>query len=261
MAYAPRLPRSCSWSNVPPNKKPRKEKKGDTYEVVEVEIVEDDFQNNIDETQKELLVKKVDELESILTRANSDMQKMNNDHGVEVNELKKRLAAAESEIAVLKKDLKTSKAKETNLEQRVKELEEELHRSEVKIALLNLGQVSTEIQVAIYKCVFPDRPVNPKFPWNYKMQRLLRKVEDSREAKRRFEALKQSLNWNDALRNAMNCLSEYRNDEAHPPANEASVQGYVKVLDGNKYFTGDPSLADVNRLVDIWTEFKQKGLI
>lgn len=172
----------------------------------------------------------------------------------ENRKLKQKIKSLEKKIKSLEKEIKKLQGRVTVLESKVKELKKKPLNS-LTIALLQIGQVFTEIQNKMYKHVLPAL-YNPKV--SYKVDHILQDIQENAKARKRWAELQHSLKWNNSFGRAMRNFSGQRNDKAHPKIKEAALKKYVLVLDKAGYLKRSPSLWQVNRIIGIWKKLKTK---
>lgn len=119
-------------------------------------------------------------------------------------------------------------------------------------ALLHLGEMCRQLQIKLYKSVFPNSFVENV---NYKVdtiQRHLIKFPNTEEAKNKWDMIQKKFNWKETYEEAMILLQETRNAEAHPEISKESLQCAISMMDQTNDLSGWFSLELLKDLMHMW---------
>ena len=119
-------------------------------------------------------------------------------------------------------------------------------------ASLHLGEMCRQLQIKLYKSVFPNSFVKNI---NYKVDTILRhlkKFPNAEEAQKKWDTIQKKFNWNETYEEALNLLQETRNVEAHPEISKESVQCAISITAETNDLSGWFSLQLLNDLMHMW---------
>lgn len=119
-------------------------------------------------------------------------------------------------------------------------------------ASLHLGEMCRQLQIKLYKSVFPNSFVENI---NYKVKtihRHLKKFPNTEEAKKKWDMIQKKFNWKETYEEAISLLQETRNAEAHPEISKESLQCAISITDQANNLGGWFSLQLLNDLMRMW---------
>ena len=119
-------------------------------------------------------------------------------------------------------------------------------------ASLHLGEMCRQLQIKLYKSVFPNSFVENI---NYKVDtihRHLKKFPNTEEAQKKWDMIQKKFNWKETYEEAINLLQETRNAEAHPEISRESLQCAISITDQANNLGGWFSLQLLNDLMHMW---------
>lgn len=118
-------------------------------------------------------------------------------------------------------------------------------------ALLHLGEMCRQLQIKLYKSVFPNSFVKNM---NYKVGTIQRhlKFPNTEEAKNKWVMIQKKFNWKEMYEEAMILLQETRNAEAHPEISKESLQCAISMMNQTNDLTGWFSLELLKDLMHMW---------
>ena len=98
-------------------------------------------------------------------------------------------------------------------------------------ASLHLGEMCRQLQIKMYKSVFPDSFVENI---NYKVKsihRHLEKFPNTEEARKKWDTIQKKIQWSETHEEAIDLLRQTRNAEAHPEISKESLQQAITITD------------------------------
>ena len=119
-------------------------------------------------------------------------------------------------------------------------------------ASLHLGEMCRQLQVKLYKAVFPNSFVKNI---NYKVdaiRRHLMKFPNNEEAKKKWDEIQKIFDWKETHEEALSLLQETRNVEAHPEISKESLQRAISITSKTNDLRGWFSLQLLNDLMHMW---------
>lgn len=119
-------------------------------------------------------------------------------------------------------------------------------------ASLHLGEMCRQLQIKLYKSVFPNSFVKNI---NYKVDaihRHLKRLPNTEEAQKKWDKIQKKFNWNETYEEALSLLQETRNVEAHPEISKESLQCAISITAQTNDLSGWFSLQLLNDLMHMW---------
>ena len=119
-------------------------------------------------------------------------------------------------------------------------------------ASLHLGEMCRQLQIKLYKSVFPNSFVENI---NYKVDaiaRHLKKFPNTEEAQKKWDKIQKKFNWKEEYEEAISLLQETRNVEAHPEISKESLQRAISITAQTNDLSGWFSLQLLNDLMHMW---------
>ena len=118
-------------------------------------------------------------------------------------------------------------------------------------ASLHLGEMCRQLQIKLYKSVFPNSFVENI---NYKVDKIERHLKKfpNTEAQKKWDNIQKKFNWKEAYEEAISLLQETRNVEAHPEISKESLQCAISITAQTNDLSGWFSLQLLNDLMHMW---------
>lgn len=119
-------------------------------------------------------------------------------------------------------------------------------------ASLHLGEMCRQLQIKLYKSVFPNSFMKNI---NYKVDaihRHLKRLPNTEEAQKKWDTIQKKFNWNETYEEALGLLQETRNVEAHPEISKESLQCAINITAQTNDLSGWFSLQLLNDLMHMW---------
>ena len=119
-------------------------------------------------------------------------------------------------------------------------------------ASLHLGEMCRQLQIKMYKFVFPNSFMENI---NYKVEtihRHLKKFPNTEEAQKKWVEIQKKFHWSETHEEAVNLLRETRNAEAHPEISKESLGQAIRITDQANNLSDWFSLQLLRELVQMW---------
>ena len=119
-------------------------------------------------------------------------------------------------------------------------------------ASLHLGEMSRQLQIKLYKSVFPNsfmKNINCKVDTIHSH---LKRLPNTEEAQKKWDTIQKKFNWNETYEEALSLLQETRNFEAHPEISKESLQCAISITAQTNDLSGWFSLQLLKDLLHVW---------
>ncbi|XP_078349167.1 uncharacterized protein LOC144634089 [Oculina patagonica] len=246
---------------------------------VEIETL----RSRIDELEedKRELQRKLGSVETdlgLLTREVEKLGKAKSTQDQTYLKLKQDLERVVRNIEAVKEDLEKKQKENDDLKKELKDLKESQHKGLLPLmlgakglpikpplpqipqtsleALLHLGEMCRQLQIKMYKSVFPNSFVENI---NYKVETIHRhlnkKLSNTEEAQKKWVKIQEKFHWSENHEEAINLLRETRNAEAHPEISKESLQLAISITDQANKSSGEAGWFTsqlLNELMHMW---------
>ena len=244
----------------------------------DVEI--ENLTSRIDELEKEKLElqRKLGSVEFDLGLLKKEVEKLGKAKSSQEqtsSKLKQDLERVWRNMEMVKGDLEKKRKENDDLKKELKEVKDQQHKGLLPLMLgarglpikppppqmlpktsleasLHLGEMCRQLQIKLYKSVFPNSFVQNI---NYKVDTILRhlkKFPKSEEAQKKWDTIQKKFNWNETYEEALSLLQETRNVEAHPEISKESLQCAISITAKANDLSGWFSLQLLKDLLHMW---------
>lgn len=191
------------------------------------------------------------------------------------SKLKQDLERVKRNMETVKGDLEKERKENDDLKKEMREVKDSQHKGLLPLMLgarglpikptpphmlpktsleasLHLGEMCRQLQIKLYKSVFPNSFVENI---NYKVdtiQRHLKKFPNTEEAQKKWDKIQKKFNWKETYEEAISLLQETRNVEAHPEISKESLQCAISITAQTNDLSGWFSLQLLNDLMHMW---------
>ena len=238
------------------------------------------LRSRIDELEEEKreLQRKLGSVETDLGLLKKEVEKLGKSRSTQEQaclKLKEDLDRVWRNMEMVKGDLEKKRKENDDLKKEVKDLKELQHKGLLPLMLgakaglpmkpclpqmpqtsleasLHLGEMCRQLQIKMYKFVFPNSFMENI---NYKVEnihRQLKKFPNTEEAQKKWEKIEEKFHWSETHEEAINLLRETRNAEAHPEISKESLQKAITITDQANNFSGWFSSKLLKELMDMW---------
>ena len=189
--------------------------------------------------------------------------------------LKQDLERVWRNMETVKSDLEKKRKENDDLRKELKEVKDSQHKGLLPLMLgakglptkpppphmlpktsleasLHLGEMCRQLQIKLYKSVFPNSFVENI---NYKVDtihRHLKKFPNTEEAQKKWDMIQKKFNWKETYEEAISLPQETRNAEAHPEISKESLRCAIGITDQANKLDGWFSLQLLNELLHMW---------